>query len=174
LIIDIVNAFDYPGGDSLLKETRRALPAIVRLKARASKVASPIVYCNDNFGQWRSDFKAVVAHCTGDDMPGRDVVRRIKPDEDDYFILKPKHSAFYQTPLESLLEYLEVRRVILAGIAGDSCIHSTATDAHIREFDVVVCADATASQTRARNRNALQHLETAEYARLASSASVRF
>jgi nicotinamidase-related amidase len=101
-------------------------------------------------------------------------VRRIAPESGDYFILKPKHSAFYQTALESLLAALDVRRLVLCGIAGDGCVHSTATDAHIREYEVVVLRDATASQSAARNRDALRHLETTRYATLGSAARVRF
>jgi len=174
LIIDMVNAFDFDGGRALLRQTRRIGPNVVRLKQRARVAGASVVYCNDNFGGWRSDFKAVLAECTRDDRPACDLVRSIAPERDDYFILKPKHSAFYETALESLLADLKVRRLILCGIAGDGCIHSTATDAHIREFEVVVVRDGTASQTTARNRNALRHLEGARYAKVGAVNRVRF
>ena len=173
LIIDMVNAFDYEGADALLRETRRIVPKIVALKRRAATAGAPVIYCNDNFGDWRSDFRAVVAECSAAERPGHAVVRRIAPDSEDYFILKPKHSAFYQTALESLLADLEVRRLVLCGIAGDGCVHSTATDGHIREYEVVVVRDATASQTAERSRNALRHLETTRYATIGSAARVR-
>jgi nicotinamidase-related amidase len=174
LIIDMVNAFDFDGADALLRQTRRIVPKIVALKRRANAAGAPVIYCNDNFGDWRSDFRAVVAECSADGRPGSALVRRIAPESGDYFILKPKHSAFYQTALESLLGALEVRRLVICGIAGDGCVHSTATDAHIREYEVEVLRDATASQTAERNRNALRHLETTRYATLGSAARVRF
>jgi nicotinamidase-related amidase len=174
LIVDLVNAFDFEGAGALLRQTRRIVPNVAALKRRAGAAGAAIVYCNDNFGEWRSDFRAVVAACSADERPGGALVRRIAPESEDYFILKPKHSAFFETPLESLLEDLEVRRIVLCGIAGDGCVHSTATDAHIREYEVVVVRDATASQTAERNRNALRHLETTRYATLASAARVRF
>jgi nicotinamidase-related amidase len=170
----MINAFDFLGAKALLYHTQRIGPKIVKLKERAAASRAPIIYCNDNFGDWRSDFKAVVAACTGKRKPARDLIQSIAPQSDDYFILKPKHSAFYETPLESLLEDLGVKRLLISGIAGDGCIHSTATDAHIREFEVVVIRDATASQTVERNRNALRHLETTRYAKLSSSSRVRF
>lgn len=174
LIIDMINAFEFEGAAALLGQARRIGSKIVRLKARAKAARAPIVYCNDNFGDWRSDFKAVLAACTREGKPARDLVQSVAPERDDYFILKPKHSAFYETALESLLEDLKVRRLILCGIAGDGCIHSTATDGHIREFEVIVVRDGTASQTAARNRNALRHLEAARYARLGDAHRVRF
>jgi len=170
----MINAFDFEGAEGLLRHTRPIVPRIVALKRRARAARVPIVYCNDNFGEWRSDFRAVVAECSAEGRPGAALVRRVAPESDDYFILKPKHSAFYQTALESLLADLKVRRLLLCGIAGDGCVHSTATDAHIREYDVVVLRDATASQTALRNRDALRHLETTRYATLASAARVRF
>lgn len=174
LIIDMINAFDFPGASSLLRQTRRIVPRIIDLRARAHRTKCPVIYCNDNFGQWRSDFKALVARCSADRKPTRELVRALAPGKDDYFVLKPKHSAFYETALESLLESLGVHRLVLCGIAGESCIHATATDAHMREYRVVVARDATASQTSARNRTALSHLENARYATLCAAHNVRF
>jgi nicotinamidase-related amidase len=174
LIVDMINAFDFEGAAALLDQSRRIGPRVVKLKTRAKAARAPVIYCNDNFGNWRSDFKAVLDACTREDKPARDLVQSVAPERSDYFILKPKHSAFYETPLESLLEDLKVRRLILCGIAGDGCIHSTATDAHIREFEVIVVRDGTASQTAARNRNALRHLDVARYARLGDANRVRF
>ena len=174
LIVDMVNAFDFAGARTLLRQARRIGPRIVSLKRRAAAAGRPVIYCNDNFGQWRSDFRALLARCTEPDRPARDLVDSIAPGAEDFFVLKPKHSAFYETPLGSLLEDLGVRRLILCGIAGDGCIHSTATDAHMREYETIVVRDATASQTAARNRNALRHLEQAKYATLCSASHVRF
>jgi len=174
LIVDMINAFNFEGAAALLGQARRIGPRIVGLKTRAKAARAPVIYSNDNFGDWRSDFKAVLAACTRQNKPARDLIQSVAPERGDYFILKPKHSAFYETPLESLLEDLKVRRLILCGIAGDGCVHSTATDAHIREFEVIVVRDGTASQTAARNRNALWHLEATRYAKLSDANRVRF
>jgi len=174
LIVDMINTFDFGGAAALLSHARRIGPNIVKLRTRAEAARAPVIYCNDNFGDWRSDFKAVLAACTRDDKPARALVHSVAPGRGDYFILKPRHSAFYETPLESLLGNLKVRRLILCGIAGDGCIHSTATDAHIREFEVIVVRDGTASQTGVRNRNALRHLEATRYANLSNANRVRF
>lgn len=168
VIVDVVNAFDFVGATALLRQSRHIAWALARLRDRAEVARCPVIYCNDNFGQWRSDFKSLLASCTADDMRGRDFVRLVAPSPRDYFVLKPKHSAFYETALDSLLRHLRVRRLVICGIAGDGCVHSTATDAHIREYETLIAAEATASQSARRNRNALKHLVDSGYARLCS------
>lgn len=159
LAIDLINPFAFPGAAALLRETRAVLPAIRRVLRRARKAGVPVLYCNDNFGQWRSDFRSNVDLCAGEAAAGADVVREVLPSPDDYFVLKPKHSAFFETPLRILLNQLGVRRLALVGIAADSCILATALDAHILEYEVAVVRDAVASQSRARTRSALEILE---------------
>jgi len=66
-------------------------------------------------------------------------------------VLKPKHSAFLATPLAVLLAKLDVRTLVLVGMALDSCIHATAIDANSREFSTVVISDATACLSKRRS-----------------------
>jgi nicotinamidase-related amidase len=172
LIIDMIGTFAFPGGSALRRQTERIVPALARLKHRASAANIPVIYCNDNFGQWQSDFRSLVQLAMQHRSAAR-IVSMLRPDDNDYFVLKPRHSAFYNTPLETLLQHLRVERLVLAGIAGDGCIHSTASDGHVRELQVTVCSDATASQTKARNDRALAHLKDARYAHIRSSRSIR-
>lgn len=156
----MINALDFAGGRSLL---RHALPVgsrIARLKARCRRAGVPVIYANDNYGQWRSDFRDVVAACSHGDSLGAPLAAALPPAQDDYFVLKPMHSGFFQTPLEALLQGLGATRLIVTGLAGDSCVLATATDAHMRHFDVHVPADCTASITKARNDRALGLLKT--------------
>lgn len=154
----MINTFDFPGGSALAGYARAAAPRAEQLRDACVRARMPVIYCNDNFGRWRSDFRAVYRRCTEPRARGAGIAARLKPGPNDYFILKPRHSAFYQTPLDLLLQSLGVRHLILAGIAGDGCVLTTATDAHIREYRVSVASDATASQRPASNRRALRHL----------------
>ena len=106
------------------------------LKRRATAAGVPTIYINDNFGQWRSDFRKTVAHCTARSSPGRRVSLRLRPTARDYFVLKPKHSGFFDTTLDTLLETLRIRRVILTGIAGNICVLFTANDAYMRDYKI--------------------------------------
>src|SRR5690242_19319311 len=126
LAIDLINPFVFPGASSLLRETGRILPNVRRVLRRACDAGVPVIYCNDNFGQWRSDFRSNVDLCAGEDAAGAAIVREVVPSPLDYFVLKPKHSAFFETPLRILLNQLGVKRVALVGIAADSCVLNTA------------------------------------------------
>jgi len=160
LLIDVINHFDFPEGDQLL---RLAMPAgrnIAELKKRAKAAGIPCVYVNDNFGKWQSDFTKIVARCTDEDAKGKDFVKLLAPDDDDYFVLKPKHSGFYSTTLDLLLTHLNAKNLILTGIAGNNCVLFTANDAYMRDFKVFVPADCVVSNTEEENRYALSQMET--------------
>lgn len=161
LIVDMINDFEFPGGEELFAAALPAAKRIAELKRRAADAGIPILYINDNFGKWRSDFREQVRHCLENGVRGEAVVRLLQPAENDYFILKPKHSAFYETPLHLLLNYLRVRTLILTGIAGDSCILFTAADAFLRDYHLFVPSDCTASQTSEDNERSLQQMRKA-------------
>jgi len=160
VIIDMINTLDFPEGPRLLRHALPAARRIARLKARCADAGVPAIYVNDNFTRWRNDFGELVAICSQPDARGAPLARLLAPETTDYIILKPQHSAFYNTPLEVLLQQLRVGRVILTGIAGDHCILASAFDAHMRELEVMVPRDCIASITPARNRNALAVLRS--------------
>jgi nicotinamidase-related amidase len=138
LLIDVINSFDFPEGDELL---RLALPVsknIAELKQRAKAAGIPCIYVNDNFGKWQSDFKKLVARCTGEDAKGKDFVKPLVPDDDDYFVLKPKHSGFYSTTLDLLLTTFEREEPDSSPASpGNNCVLFTANDAYMRDFQSV-------------------------------------
>jgi len=159
LLIDVINDLEFPEGELLLQFALPMAHRIAALKKRAEAAGIPVVYVNDNFGRWQSDFSKVVAHCIEDDVRGRPIAQLLKPGENDYFVLKPKHSGFFSTSLDILLEYLGVRTLILTGVAGNLCVLFTANDAYMRDFDVVVPADCIASNTEADNNYALEQMQ---------------
>ena len=160
LLIDVINDFDFPEGDQLLELAMPVGRNIAELKQRAKATDIPVIYVNDNFGRWRSDFKKIVAHCTAPDAKGKSFVELLLPGEDDYFVLKPKHSGFYSTTLDLLLIHLNAKNLILTGIAGNNCVLVTANDAYMRDYKVFVPADCVVSNTEDENRYALKQMET--------------
>ena len=159
LLIDVINDFDFEEGDQLL---RLALPVgrnIAALKKRAKAAGIPCIYVNDNFGRWQSDFKKIVAHCSADEAKGKDFVKFLVPDDDDYFVLKPKHSGFYSTTLDLLLTHLNAKNLIFTGIAGNNCVLFTANDAYMRDYKVFIPSDCVVSNTEDENRYALKQME---------------
>jgi nicotinamidase-related amidase len=158
LVIDMISDFQFPCGDALLEHTWPAARAIASLKRRAKESGIPCIYVNDNFGKWQSDFNKLVEHCLEDDLPGKPLVELLKPDEDDYFVLKPKHSGFFSTTLDLLLKYLHAHTLILVGVAGNICVLFTANDAYMRDFRLVVPSDCIASNTTEENAYALEQM----------------
>jgi len=158
LLIDVVNDFEFEGGERLLPHALPVGKAIAELKRSAKRSGIPAVYVNDNFGKWRSDLNKIVSHCLEDKVRGKAFVEMVTPEEDDYFVLKPKHSGFYSTTLALLLEHLGARSLILAGIAGNNCVLFTANDAYMRDFKLFVPSDCVVSETQAENKYALDQM----------------
>jgi nicotinamidase-related amidase len=174
LIIDMINAFDFDGAEAMLPRALAAAKATAGLKQRARKAGVPVVYVNDNFGRWRSDFRSTLAHCLRDGVRGRPIAEILRPDEDDYFVLKPKHSGFQFTPLELLLTHLGAETLILTGVAGNFCVLFTAHDAYMRDYHLVVPGDCIASRIEADDAYALAHMAKVTKADTRLSSKVDF
>ena len=155
LIIDMINDLEFEGGEALLEQAMPVASAIARLRDWYRERCLPVIYANDNFGRWHADFAKVIEHCRRVGSRGAALSDGLLPGVEDYYILKPRHSAFYETPLSTLLEKLDVQALALVGIAGDDCVLRTALDAQMRGFPVWVPADGIASQTALRNQRAL-------------------
>jgi nicotinamidase-related amidase len=174
LIVDMINKLDFPEGLQLLRQALPVARNIVGLKSRAKASGIPVIYANDNFGQWQSSWEDVYRVCAADNVCGEPLAKMLKPEKDDYFVLKPKHSAFYATDLEVLLAELNVRNIIITGIAGNICVLFTANDAHMRGLAIKVPEDCIASNTRAENNWALRQMKTVLKVSTAGSESLRF
>ncbi|HMI55927.1 MAG TPA: cysteine hydrolase, partial [Gemmatimonadaceae bacterium] len=138
-----------------------ALPAarnLARLKRRAKAAGVPVIYVNDNFGKWRSDFRQQLEHVLEDGVRGEPVAKLLSPDEDDYFVLKAKHSGFYNSQLDLLVNYLRVRTLVIAGFTTDICVLFTASDAYLRDLEIVVPPDCSAAVTLDHHERALEHM----------------
>jgi nicotinamidase-related amidase len=169
LLIDVINDFDFPDNQELIARFQEIAPRIYKLKKflKEQKICS--IYVNDNFDKWQSNFQSVLTHCKEANHQVKELIELLEPEPDDYFILKPKHSGFYCTPLDILLEHLHAKTLIMTGVAGNICVLFTANDAHMRGYKLLVPRDCTASNTESDNEYALQQMETVLKADLTSS-----
>lgn len=158
LLIDVINDLDFPEGRQLLFQALPMADAIVALKARMKQAGLPVVYVNDNFGRWRSDLAGQVEHCTRSKSLGRPLVEKLRPEADDYFVLKPAHSGFFSTTLELLLDHFRAHTLVLTGLASNICVLFTANDAYQRGYRLVVPSDCVAANTPAESCAALEQM----------------
>jgi nicotinamidase-related amidase len=141
LLVDVINDFDFPGGDQLLTQAVRIAAALTDLTRRARAAHVPVIYANDNFGRWQSNFEQLLKRCTAPEQRSRSFVEQIAPERNDYIVLKPKKSAFYQTPLDILLKHLATKKLIVAGLCTNSCVLFTAQDAYMRYLASTITFD---------------------------------
>ncbi|RDW15273.1 isochorismatase [Oceanobacillus arenosus] len=158
LFIDIINDFDFDGGNNLLRNTKEILPNLMKLKKFAKENNLPLIYVNDHYRIWQADFHKIIEHCKND--RSREIIETLRPDHDDYFLIKPQHSAFFQTPLQSLLSDLGRTHLIIAGIAGDICVLFTAKDAYMYKFTMSIPENCMASEDKDNNRYALNLMKS--------------
>ena len=159
ILIDVINALDFEDGDELLKHALPMARNIAALKRRAKALGIPCVYSNDNFGRWQSDLNQVLDHVLHDGVPGQPLGEILHPEDDDYFVLKPKHSGFFSTQLDILLDYLGARTLIMTGLQANICVLFTANDAYMRDYGLVVPSDCVASTDPAEAEHALREMQ---------------
>lgn len=173
LILDMVSEFNYPDGERIVRGARKIAPNIARLRDRAHAANVPVIYANDTAEQWESDPKAFVQRCLRPESPGREVVELIAPAPKDYFMFKPRHSAFFGTPLHTLLERLKVHRLIATGITSHQCVLFTAMDAHVREYELIIPSDCIGAGAAADTKHALYIFSHALMAKVTGSRGLR-
>ena len=160
IIVDVINDFDFPEAAEMADSALAMAHEIAALKQHAVSMHVPVIYANDNFGRWRSSVDEQVTHCLKQSPLARQVVEMLRPEPNDYFVLKPKHSAFFTTPLDTLLRYLGCDTLLLTGLTTDICVYFTANDAYMRDLKLIVPRDCVSAHTQQRSRTALGQLES--------------
>jgi nicotinamidase-related amidase len=160
LVIDVLNALDFEGSEAFAPRALAAGRRIAALRERATRTGVPVVYVNDNVGRWQSDLGSVIEHSTREGAPGSALARMLLPGPTDYVVLKPKHSGFYSTPLDTLLTYLGAKRLILTGLTIERCLLFSANDAFLRDYELYVPPDCTAAIEEENYAAALRILES--------------
>ena len=174
LLIDVINDFDFPDAPALLEQAIPMARRLAALKRRTKENRVPSIYVNDNFGQWKSDFRHIVKHCTRKSACGAPVARSLRPEANDYFVLKPMHSGFYSTTLDVLLEDLHVETLILTGIATNICVLFTANDAYMRDFKLHIPRDCVAANSVEETNHALGQMKNLLKADIRPSGEIDF
>ena len=144
VVLDVISDFRFPGGGTVLSSLQRRTVALRALLQRARTASIPVIYVNDNLGHWNSEFSALKAQAAKSSPRAARSIAALSPQAHDYVILKPRHSAFYGSPLEALLEHLRISTLVLTGVSTESCVWITACDAHTRGFALIAPGDTMA------------------------------
>jgi len=155
VILDMISEMDFAGASTMLRDVEIAARTILKLRDAADEARLPVIYVNDNFGEWHSERYRLVERALAS-KGGHAFVARLAPRDGDYFIIKPQFSGFYATNLPVLLPKLGVDRLVLTGMAADICVLFTAADAHMRDYQLWIPEDAVAAESAERRRWALE------------------
>ncbi|MDX6680414.1 MAG: hypothetical protein QOG94_453 [Solirubrobacteraceae bacterium] len=142
IVVDVLNPYDHEDADELVESMAAVVPSIAELVRRARDEDTPVIYVNDNYGHWNSSSDQLL-HAA---LEGRhpELVEPLRPPQDASFVIKARHSIFYETPLEYLLRQIDIDRVMLCGQVTEQCILYSALDAYVRHFALAVPPDAVA------------------------------
>ena len=173
LIIDMISDFEFEDGQRLFRHALPAARNILRLKKRADAARIPTIYVNDNFGQWRSDFRQLVERCLNEPVRGKPIAQMLAPGDEDYFVLKPANSGFFSTPLRTLLQLIGVETLVLTGVTSNQCVLFTAADAYVRNYRLVVPSDCVAAINTKANGLSLKYFESVLKADVRVSSRIR-
>jgi nicotinamidase-related amidase len=172
ILIDVINDMEFEGGEALFRHALPAARKLAALKKRADEAGISTIYVNDNFGKWRSDFRQQLDHVLNEGCRGAPIAQLLEPGKEDYFVLKAKHSGFYHTQLDLLMDYLRVKTVILGGFATDMCVLFTASDAYLRDLEIVVPPDCCAAQSVEHHELALKHMSRVLHVKTPDSTQI--
>jgi nicotinamidase-related amidase len=170
LIIDMINDFQFDYGPELAKQAAKMSNKISSLKQKMKALGNPIIYVNDHYELWQADFKKIAKTCKN--PLNENIIDILYPNDDEYFLIKPKHSAFYGTALNTLLYNLKIKELIITGVAGNICVLFTANDAYMRGYEIIIPSDCIASNTEEDNEYALKMMEKTLKATITTSEKI--
>jgi nicotinamidase-related amidase len=160
ILIDFINPLNFPGAEKLARPALTAARATLRLREQLDREKVAVIYANDNYGVWQSDFDTLVTQCSAREDNSGEIARLLAPRPTDITLLKPRHSAFYCSALELLLKEMGARDLVIAGLATDICVQMTAADAFLRGYEGVwVPGDCTAAETPAAKAASLKYMK---------------
>jgi nicotinamidase-related amidase len=174
IILDLISDFSFPDGERLVNPALRAARNIARLKERVRQQSIPCIYVNDNHGHWNSDRNEFISQCMAGAGPAARIAELLTPDPDDFFVMKPRHSGFFATPLHTLLNQLQVHALILTGVTTHQCVLYTAVDAYMRDFSLIIPRDCVASIKKTETTRALSLFASSMNAVVTEQQRLRF
>src|SRR4051794_23121176 len=171
LVVDMLNAYEHEAAEPLMESVQEAAPVIGDLIARAHEDDVPVIYVNDNYDDWNVSAGELSRRALGGRRP--DLVEPVLPIGDSPFVVKARHSVFYSTLLEYLLQASGIGRIVLTGQVTEQCILYSALDGYVRHFAVAVPSDGVAHIHSDLAQAALRMMERNMHASITPAAELK-
>jgi nicotinamidase-related amidase len=98
VVIDMLNTYEHADAEKLTESVAGVVEPISELIARAVEEQAPVIYVNDNYGDWNSRQEELTERALEGARP--DLVEPILPPREVDFVIKARHTIFYMTPLK--------------------------------------------------------------------------
>lgn len=172
LVLDLINEIAHPKGGYAQEgyfnqiSKRKVLENTAKAISQARENKIPVIYVIVGFSEnyVECPINSPVFNLAKKEgllklnMWGTQVHKLIKPKEKDIMIVKNRISPFYQTNLNLILGQLNIDTLLLTGVSTEFVIFSTVSDAHDRDYKVIVLEDATAASGKDRHEAAIKLL----------------
>jgi nicotinamidase-related amidase len=157
IVVDMLNRYEHEDADSLCDSVEQSLPTMCEIVDSARRGDMPLVYVNDNYGNWAASRTELSESALDGRRPS--LIEPIVPQDGVAFVTKARHSIFYETQLDYMLRERGISRVLLVGQVTEQCILYSAVDAYVRHYEIVVPANAVAHIHEDLARAALRMME---------------
>ena len=153
LVIDMSLDFLADGAPFETQEGRQMMPKLIKLIRRCREIELPIIYINHvhhpgakDMGTLGKRFPTIrQGKALRAGSEGVQIWPEIAPQAGDIVMEKIRQSGFMYTRLEATLKELEVKNILVAGVATGACVECTARDAVARDYSVIVLSDVTSA-----------------------------
>jgi Amidases related to nicotinamidase len=159
LVVDMQNDFVHDRGaiaqaGNRVDQYQRLVPTVRSIRSAARRAAVPVWVIGMSHNEENDGYDAWVQRRRGRGHPdtcrtgswGQQFYEGVEPEPGDQVFWKHRYSAFAGTDLQERLRAQGVRTLVLVGLNTNTCVESTAREAHLLGFHVVVARDATACQ----------------------------
>jgi len=126
-------------------------------EARAKRL--PVFYTTGHgeegalaFGRWHGKNSRGVEDFNEEARKGNEIVAEIAPEKGEAVVRKQKPSAFFGTPLMSMLNQVHADTVLVAGTTTSGCVRASVIDAFSYNFAVGVVEECTFDRGQASHK----------------------
>lgn len=173
VVIDMQNDFCTAGGAMDLRGqdlsmVQAMIPKLSNFLSQCSELNKEIIYIRMQHDdqhragplRFRQEQMGIASDYLQEGTWGFDFCAAIRPQNGDKVITKYRYSAFFSDDFLAYLEQQQIETLVLTGVATNVCVESTAREAYMRDYYVVVAEDCVAAYSQELHETALVNIGT--------------